>query len=130
MKLSLVMLIALGLAAAVEADEIDELADADPRGRVEVSNTSGDVNVKGWNRDEIRVSGTLADGAERLLAVFNQLARKHKNDCFGVVLGPLSFPATRCNLEEAGFGMFWKMVSDQPVRYLISADEDKVVLTT
>jgi broad specificity phosphatase PhoE len=72
----------------------------------------------------------LADGAERLLTVFNQLARKHSNECFGVVLGPLALPAMRCNLEEAGFEMFWKMASDQPVRYLISADEGKAVLTT
>ena len=72
----------------------------------------------------------LAAGAERLLAVFNQLARKHRNECFGVVLGRLSFPAMRCNLEQAGFDVFWKMASDQPVRYLVSADEDKVVLTT
>ncbi|MCZ6871488.1 MAG: DUF4097 family beta strand repeat-containing protein [Gammaproteobacteria bacterium] len=67
MKLSVVMLIALGLATTVAAsDDIDELADADPRGRVEVSNTSGNVNVRGWSRDEIRIKGTLAAGAERL----------------------------------------------------------------
>lgn len=67
MKLSLVMLIALGLVATVEAsDEINEQADADPRGRVEVSNASGNVNVQGWSRDEIRITGTLAAGAERL----------------------------------------------------------------
>ncbi len=89
---------------------------------------------KQWKGDPSSVhppeSEDLAAGAECLLEVFNQLARKHRNECFGVVLGRLSFPATRCNLEEAGFDMFWKMASDQPVRYLISAEEDKVVLTT
>ena len=89
---------------------------------------------KQWKGDPSRVhppeGEDLAAGAERLIAAFNQLARKHRNECFGVVLGRLSFAAMRCNLEEAGFDVFWKMASDQPVRYMISADEDKVVLTT
>ncbi len=72
----------------------------------------------------------LAAGAERLLAAFNQLARKHTDECFGVVLGRLSFSATRCNLEDAGFDEFWQMASDQPVRYLIGAEKDKFVLAT
>ena len=72
----------------------------------------------------------MAEGAERLLAVFRLLTRKHRHECFGVVLGRLSFSAMRCNLEEVGFDVFWELAADQPVRYLISAEEDKVVLTT
>ncbi len=89
---------------------------------------------KQWKDDPSSVhppeGEALAEGAERLLAVFRQLTRKHRNECFGVVLGRLSFSAMRCNLEEVGFDVFWELAADQPVRYLISAEEDKVVLTT
>ena len=67
MKLSPALLIAFGLVGIAEASEaIDEAADADPRGQVEVSNTAGDVTVTGWGRDRIEVEGTLGRGAERL----------------------------------------------------------------
>jgi DUF4097 and DUF4098 domain-containing protein YvlB len=65
MKSSMV-LIGLCLTGLVKAEIIDEAADADPRGRVEVSNVSGDVVVRGWDEARIRVTGTLGDGAERL----------------------------------------------------------------
>ena len=33
--------------------EINELADAHPKGEVEISNVSGDVTVTGWDREQI-----------------------------------------------------------------------------
>jgi DUF4097 and DUF4098 domain-containing protein YvlB len=60
--------IALCLAAplARAGTPIDKHAPADPKGQVEISNTSGKVTVTGWDRDEVAVTGTLGDGSERL----------------------------------------------------------------
>jgi DUF4097 and DUF4098 domain-containing protein YvlB len=59
---------ALCLAAplAQAGTRIDKRAPADPKGQVEISNTSGKVTVTGWDRNEVAVSGTLGDGSERL----------------------------------------------------------------
>jgi hypothetical protein len=60
--------IALCLAAplARAGTPIDKHAPADPKGQVEISNTTGKVTVTGWDRNEVAVTGTLGDGSERL----------------------------------------------------------------
>ncbi|MBA3563955.1 MAG: DUF4097 family beta strand repeat protein [Gammaproteobacteria bacterium] len=55
----------LGL-PAYAVEKIEERADADPRGEVEVSNTAGNVTVTGWDRSEVEVTGELGDSGERL----------------------------------------------------------------
>ena len=63
------MLLSLALLATVPvalAESIDETADVHPRGEVEVSNVAGTVRVEGWDRDQVRVTGELGRGAERL----------------------------------------------------------------
>jgi len=45
---------------------IDKEASMDPRGRVSVSNVSGKVDVEGWSRSELKLTGTLGDNVERL----------------------------------------------------------------
>jgi DUF4097 and DUF4098 domain-containing protein YvlB len=53
--------------ATVEAQQrIDERLQTSPTGRVEVQNTAGSVQISGWDRNEIHISGTLGRGAERL----------------------------------------------------------------
>ncbi len=47
--------------------EINESADAHPRGQVEVSNVSGSVEVTGWEREQVQVSGMLGRGSEGLI---------------------------------------------------------------
>ena len=47
--------------------EINESADAHPRGQVEVSNVSGSVEVTGWEREQVQVTGTLGRGSEGLI---------------------------------------------------------------
>jgi DUF4097 and DUF4098 domain-containing protein YvlB len=63
-------LLAVALAAAAPAaiagSPINERAAADAKGQVEISNISGSVVVKGWDRSEIEVTGELGDGTERL----------------------------------------------------------------
>jgi DUF4097 and DUF4098 domain-containing protein YvlB len=45
---------------------INRLTTADPNGTVEVSNLTGDVTVTGWARNEVKVTGELGEGTERL----------------------------------------------------------------
>lgn len=57
-------LASLGPAAAQTA--VDRTVATPATGSVEVSNVSGSVRVSGWNRAEVRVTGTLGEGTERL----------------------------------------------------------------
>ena len=52
---------ALLLAQAAGAEEIQKRAQADPRGQVVIVNVAGDVQVTGWDRNEVQVSAELAD---------------------------------------------------------------------
>ena len=63
--LASLMLLALA-APAFAGSPISERAPADPTGHVEISNTAGTVAVAAWTRNEVEVTGTLGDGAERL----------------------------------------------------------------
>ena len=71
---SIVTRIALGCAAALAlaasparaGEPIDKRAAADPTGSVEISNVAGTVNVSGWDRNEVHVTGELGEGVERL----------------------------------------------------------------
>jgi len=47
-------LLTLTAAPAWSGTAIDEIADAHPRGEVEVSNVSGEIKVTGWNRSRSR----------------------------------------------------------------------------
>ena len=47
--------------------DINESADAHPRGQVEISNVSGLVEVTGWDREQVQVKGKLGRGSERLI---------------------------------------------------------------
>ncbi|CAN5523145.1 hypothetical protein BH24GEM3_BH24GEM3_01480 [soil metagenome] len=60
----LALLLAGGEAAAQQA--INERISTSPTGEVEIHNLSGSVRVSAWNRNEVQVTGTLGQGAERL----------------------------------------------------------------
>jgi hypothetical protein len=45
---------------------VDQRLAADPQGRVEIGNVAGRVEIQGWDRAEIAVSGTLGEDVERL----------------------------------------------------------------
>jgi DUF4097 and DUF4098 domain-containing protein YvlB len=65
-KLSAVLL-ALGAAPlALAGKAFDKEVAAEERGVVEISNTSGIVEVSGWDRREVSVHGDLDDGVERV----------------------------------------------------------------
>jgi DUF4097 and DUF4098 domain-containing protein YvlB len=56
----------LTVAAAQAATPIDERRPLDPRGRVEVENLKGRIEVRAWDRPEVHIEGSLGDGVERL----------------------------------------------------------------
>jgi DUF4097 and DUF4098 domain-containing protein YvlB len=55
------------LATPVMADEIYMMLDADSDGLVQISNTAGSVEVVGWSRDMVEVTGNLGDDVEDLV---------------------------------------------------------------
>ena len=64
-KTPLVLLSTL-LATPVMADKINMTLDADSDGLVQISNTAGSVEVTGWSRDTVEVTGNLGDDVDEL----------------------------------------------------------------
>lgn len=66
---SMALALLLGTAAlpAVAATPIDETRALDPRGTVEIENLKGRIQVRAWDRSEVKVTGTLGDNVERLI---------------------------------------------------------------
>lgn len=52
--------------AAFAATPINETRPLDPRGRVEIENVKGSVEVRVWDRPEVKIEGSLGEGVERL----------------------------------------------------------------
>lgn len=52
--------------AAHAATPINESRSLDARGRVEVENIKGSIDVRAWNRNEVKIEGMLGDGVEKL----------------------------------------------------------------
>jgi hypothetical protein len=61
----IVALVASGTAAAANKT-VDKQVDADARGVVEITNTSGSVEVSGWDKPQVSVHGELGEGVERV----------------------------------------------------------------
>lgn len=51
---------------AFAATPIDETRPLDARGNIEISNVKGRIEVRAWDRQEVRIGGSLGDGVERL----------------------------------------------------------------
>ena len=52
--------------AALAQTAINETRPLDARGRVDISNIKGRIEVRGWERNEVQVTGTLGKGVEKL----------------------------------------------------------------
>jgi DUF4097 and DUF4098 domain-containing protein YvlB len=63
---SLLLSCALPLAAAAEDGSIERKVVADANGEVVISNVSGTIEVRGWDRNEVQVTGRLGESVERL----------------------------------------------------------------
>jgi len=46
---------------------INETRALDPRGRVEIDNLKGRIQVRAWARNEVRITGSLGEGVEKLV---------------------------------------------------------------
>src|SRR5690606_12223517 len=67
MNRHLISLALAGLAfPALAATPINETRPLDARGEVEVSNLKGSIELRTWDRDEVRITGSLGEGVERL----------------------------------------------------------------
>jgi len=60
------VLCALPLAAFASDDSIERKVAADATGEVVISNVSGTIDVRGWDRNEVQVTGHLGRGVERV----------------------------------------------------------------
>ncbi len=61
----LALLVSCGLAYAGTPIELSHSLDAD--GTVSIGNVSGEVTVTGWDRPEVRITGSLGEGAKPLM---------------------------------------------------------------
>ena len=76
------------VAPAFAATPIDQTRPLDPNGQVEIDNLKGRIQVRAWNRNEVRVTGSLGAGVEKLvvegggrhLLVKAQYPRRTNND--------------------------------------------------
>jgi DUF4097 and DUF4098 domain-containing protein YvlB len=66
MRVVVTVAAALLLGQAARAEEVDKSAQADPRGEVVISNVAGEVQVTGWDRNEVHVRADLSDEEQRL----------------------------------------------------------------
>lgn len=53
--------------SAHAATPINQTRSLDARGRVEIDNLKGRVEVRGWDRAEVRITGSLGDGVEKFI---------------------------------------------------------------
>lgn len=65
-SLLFVPLLALS-AAAGAATPIDQTRPLDARGRIDIENIKGRIQVRAWDRNEVKITGTLGDGVEKLV---------------------------------------------------------------
>ena len=54
------------LAPAGESGNLDRKIAVEPNGEVVISNVSGSIDVRGWDRNEVQVTGHLGEDVERL----------------------------------------------------------------
>lgn len=67
MNKTLTILICTLLGLPAMAEDINQTLDAAANGAVEISNTAGSVDVTGWARDSVEVTGTLGDDVDELI---------------------------------------------------------------
>jgi DUF4097 and DUF4098 domain-containing protein YvlB len=65
--LTLSLLACLAAPAAWAATPINQTRPLDPRGRIEIENLKGRIQVRVWDKAEVRISGSLGAGVEKLV---------------------------------------------------------------
>ena len=65
---ALAALALLALPGQALADrEVDRTIEAAANAVIEIENTSGSIEVRGWDQNEVRVTGTIGDDVEELV---------------------------------------------------------------
>ena len=67
MKKIALTVFALSVASFTTAEEVNRKLDADPEGTVSVYNTSGSIEIVGWGRREVEVTGTIGDDVDEFI---------------------------------------------------------------
>jgi DUF4097 and DUF4098 domain-containing protein YvlB len=67
MKSILSLVLGISLAGSVVAGEVKETIDAAADGQVDIVNIAGSVEVIGWSKNSVEVTGTLGDKVEELI---------------------------------------------------------------
>lgn len=62
---STLALACLAALPALAGTPIDQRRPLDPGGRIEIENLKGRIEVRAWDRKEVKVTGTLGDGVEK-----------------------------------------------------------------
>ena len=65
-RLAIAVSLAVASGAAFAATPINETRPLAPRGRVEIENPKGRIEVRAWDRAEVRIEGSLGAGVEKL----------------------------------------------------------------
>lgn len=65
-RTSLLLLSLVMACPALAGTPINESHRLDPRGRVDISNVKGRIQVRTWDRPEVKITGTLGTGVEKL----------------------------------------------------------------
>lgn len=65
--LALSLLACLAAPAAWAATPINQTRPLDPRGKIEIENLKGRIQVRVWDKPEVRISGSLGAGVEKLV---------------------------------------------------------------
>ena len=60
------LMLALHACEVAGQEQIDQTVPTNATGQVEITNISGSIRVTAWDRNEIRITGTLGRGTERL----------------------------------------------------------------
>jgi len=59
--------VGLLLAADLRAEQVERTVDASADGQVSISNTAGSIEVSGWSRNQVEVTGDLGPNVEELI---------------------------------------------------------------
>ena len=65
-RAGLLIACALPAIAGAREDSVERKVAAEPDGEVVVTNTAGTIDVRGWDRNEVQVTGTFDGGIERI----------------------------------------------------------------
>ena len=66
MRLGVLALLACAWSPAHAATSVDEHRAANPQGEVEIDNVAGSIDVQGWDKPEVAVTGTIGKDVERV----------------------------------------------------------------